>query len=397
MTLNILNDYIKLAGANGERLRPRGTGILDMSNEGFGFLRPLNNDESVSDIHVSRFTINNQGLRPGDIIFGQLLPPRGSGKLYTLQKVELINGYLPTALRTRQRFEKLEPEYPDQQISLETGRTPLATRVVDLVAPIGRGQRALIVAPPKAGKTIILKQIAASISANYPEINIVVVLIGERPEEITDMKRNIQGEIYGSSFDESVERQCRIAGRALERARRLVEMGNSVVVLLDSLTRLARAYNIITPGSGKTLSGGMDPNALYPPKKFFGAARNCSDGGSLTIVATTLVDTGSRLDDLIYEEFKGTGNMELHLDRSMAERRVFPAIDIIKSGTRHEEKLLDPQTLQMVWRLRRWAAYVAQEDNKGDTSKASERIIQQIKNSTSNSEFLFNLNKDSAK
>ena len=372
-----------------------GAGILDVNNEGFGFLRALDGSQSEQDIYVGRPIVKRYGLRQGDLVAGVLLPPRGNGRYFSLLAPEVVNGFSPRKAQDRPRFEKFSAVYPNQLLNLETSPKLLATRIIDLISPIGRGQRALIVAPPKAGKTVLLKQITQSISANHPDIHIIVALIGERPEEVTDMRRSVKAEVYSSTFDEPVEGHCHMAEMALDRARRLVESGENVVILLDSLTRLARAYNLNAPSSGKTLSGGMDPVALYPPKKFFGAARNCEDGGSLTIIATTLVDTGSRLDDLIYEEFKGTGNMELHLDRDMANRRIYPAIDIIKSGTRHEELLLDEATLSRVWLLRRMIAMASKDSNS--PSDAYERVRSLLLRAKNNAEFLETFNKPGSK
>ena len=372
-----------------------GAGILDVNNEGFGFLRALDGSQSEQDIYVGRPIVKRYGLRQGDLVAGVLLPPRGNGRYFSLLAPEVVNGFSPRKAQDRPRFEKFSAVYPNQLLNLETSPKLLATRIIDLISPIGRGQRALIVAPPKAGKTVLLKQITQSISANHPDIHIIVALIGERPEEVTDMRRSVKAEVYSSTFDEPVEGHCHMAEMALDRARRLVESGENVVILLDSLTRLARAYNLNAPSSGKTLSGGMDPVALYPPKKFFGAARNCEDGGSLTIIATTLVDTGSRLDDLIYEEFKGTGNMELHLDRDMANRRIYPAIDIIKSGTRHEELLLDEATLSRVWLLRRMIAMASKDSNS--PSDAYERVRSLLLRAKNNAEFLETFNKPGQK
>ncbi len=363
-----------------------GAGMIEIMNEGYGFLRPTNRQDKVEDIYVSRNVVKAYGLRKYDVVAGRIRPPGSSGRYYSLERPELVNSISPKEAAKRPRFEKLTATYPDERIKLETTPKQLAPRIIDIAAPIGRGQRALIVAPPKAGKTIILKQIAAAISKNHPEICLLVALIGERPEEVTDIRRSVDGEIYSSTFDEPAEYHAKVSETALERARRLVESGEDVVLLLDSLTRLARAYNVTAPSSGKTLSGGMDTAALYPPKMFFGAARNCEEGGSLTIIATALIETGSRLDDVIYEEFKGTGNMELHLDRSLAERRVFPAIDVEKSGTRHEEMLLDAKTLRQVWMLRRMIALLGQSST-GSTESA-ERIIERMAKTRTNKEFL---------
>ncbi|MCI0477528.1 MAG: transcription termination factor Rho, partial [Anaerolineales bacterium] len=298
------------------------------------------------------------------------------------------NGLDPEAAKARPDFDKLTPIYPNSQYKLETKQFILGTRLLDILAPIGRGQRGLIVSPPKAGKTTILKQIANGISENYPDAHLMVVLIGERPEEVTDMDRSVEAEVFSSTFDDVVENQTRVAEMALQRAKRLVEGGKDVVVMLDSITRLARAYNLVVPPSGRTLSGGFDPAALYPPKRFFGAARNLEEGGSLTIIGTCLVDTGSRMDDLIYEEFKGTGNSEMHLNRKLSERRIFPAMDIERSSTRREELLLDEETLSRVWTLRRMI------DMLGGGEDALEPVIQRLKKTATNKDFLATLNKD---
>ena len=368
-----------------------GAGVLDMPDKRYGFLRPIGGVGSDDDIYIKNDIIRRYGLRPGDLIAG---PVRSQGEKTRgrsnnpLLHAELVNGRDPEAARTRPKFERLTSIYPDQQICLETTPDRMNTRVIDIIAPIGKGQRALVVAPPKAGKTVVLKDIAHAVAENYPSISIVVALIGERPEEVTDMRRTIRGEVYSSTFDEAVEHQCATSERALARAKRLVESGEDVLLVLDSLTRLARAYNVKLPSSGKTLSGGMDPLALYPPKQFFGAARNCEEGGSLTIVATALIDTGSRLDDLIYEEFKGTGNMELHLDRQMAEKRVYPAVAMQRSSTRHEELLQSPDTLRQVWLLRRLISLLQEQYEGGNPTEASERILERLSKSPDNHAFL---------
>ena len=368
-----------------------GAGILDLLGDGYGFLRTPGKRGGTEDIYVSQSQVRRFALRQGDMIAGQVRPPTEGEKYFGLIRVELVNGYDPESAMKRPKFDQFTSIYPDEQIMLATTPKMMSTRMIDMVAPVGKGQRALIVAPPKAGKTVLLKQIAAGISENHPEIYIIVSLIGERPEEVTDMRRTIKGEVFSSTFDEPVEDHCRTAEVALDRARRLVESGENVVVLLDSLTRLARAYNLSVPSSGKTLSGGMDPNALYPPKRFFGAARNCEDAGSLTIVATALIDTGSRLDDLIYEEFKGTGNMELHLDRRMADRRLWPAIDIERSGTRHEELFQDESTLKQIWLLRRMMGIIGQDSNS--PTEAAERILERMTRTQTNEEFLASITK----
>src|SRR3954470_24374763 len=317
-------------------------GILEIMDDGFGFMRLSGGYlPSAEDVYVSQSQIRRFGLRTGDEVVGQVRPPKESEKYFSLLRVEAVNGQDAETAKRRPHFSDLTPVFPRQMLDLETTPQTLSTRLLNIVAPIGRGQRGLIVSPPKAGKTMLLKAIANGIAANYGnDAHLMVALIGERPEEVTDMVRSVRGEVVASTFDEPVEDHTKVAEMTLERAKRLVESGKDVVILLDSITRLARAYNLQMPPSGRTLSGGMDPIALYPPKKFFGAARNIEEGGSLTIIATCLVDTGSRMDDVVYEEFKGTGNMELHLDRKMSEKRVFPSIDIVKSGTRREELLL---------------------------------------------------------
>ena len=368
-----------------------GAGILDVHDKGYGFLRPVGGVGGDDDIYVTNSIIRKHGLRPGDLIAGSVRAQgektRGRSNNPLLHP-ELVNGRDTEFARTRPRFERLTSVYPDQQIRLETAPNRMNTRVIDIIAPIGKGQRALVVAPPKAGKTVILKDIAHAVAENYPSISIIVALIGERPEEVTDMRRTIKGEVYSSTFDEAVEHQCETSDRALDRAKRLVESGEDVLLVLDSLTRLARAFNVKLPSSGKTLSGGMDPLALYPPKQFFGAARNCEEGGSLTIVATALIDTGSRLDDLIYEEFKGTGNMELHLDRQMAEKRIYPAVAMERSSTRHEELLQSNETLRQVWLLRRMLSLLQQQYDGGNPTEASERILERLGKSPDNHSFL---------
>jgi len=367
-----------------------GAGILDILPDQFGFLRPPGQKNSPNDIHVSRSIIRKNKLRQGDFVLAQIdFPDEGGSQRYPgAINIEAVNGFSVEHIENRVNFDKFTSIYPNEQIILENEPKVLSSRIIDLVSPIGKGQRALIVAPPKAGKTILLKDIANSIEKNAPEIKLIVALIGERPEEVTDMRRSVKGEVFSSTFDEPVEDHCKTSETALERARRLVESGENVVLLLDSLTRLGRAYNIAVPSSGKTLSGGMDPYALYPPKKFFGAARNCEEGGSLTIIATALVDTGSRLDDLIYEEFKGTGNMELHLDRGLAERRIWPAINIEKSGTRHEELLQNESTLGKITQIRRIMAAFPSDNNE---KTWTEKIVDGLKAAQSNQDFLDNM------
>ncbi len=365
-----------------------GGGVLQIVEDGIGFLRSDHLPPGPEDVYVSQSQIRRFGLRTGDMVIGQVRPPKETEKYFGLLRVEAVNGLDPEAAKARPDFDKLTPIFPNQQYKLETKQNILATRLLDMLAPIGRGQRGLIVSPPKAGKTTILKQIANGISENYPDAHLMVVLIGERPEEVTDMDRSVDAEVFSSTFDDVVENQTRVAEMALQRAKRLVEGGKDVVVMLDSITRLARAYNLVVPPSGRTLTGGFDPAALYPPKHFFGAARNLEEGGSLTIIGTCLVDTGSRMDDLIYEEFKGTGNSEVHLNRKLTERRIFPAIDPEKSSTRREELLIDEETLQRIWTLRRMM------DMMGGGAEAIEPVIQRLIMVRSNKEFLATLNKD---
>jgi transcription termination factor Rho len=361
-------------------------GILDIVSDGFGFLRGDRMLPGPDDVYVSQSQIRRFGLRTGDRIWGQIRPPKESERFYSLLRVEMINGVDPETARKRPSFDQLTPIFPNEQVKLETEPNLLHTRLVDLIAPIGRGQRGLIVSPPKAGKTMLLKAIANGITTNYADIHMMVLLIGERPEEVTDMRRSVKGDVISSTFDEPVEDHTKVAEMTLERAKRLVEGGQDVVILMDSITRLARAYNLDMPPSGRTLSGGIDPVALYPPKRFFGAARNIEGGGSLTIIATCLVDTGSRMDDVIYEEFKGTGNMELHLDRKLAEKRIFPALDIQRSSTRREELLLGPDALRQVWTLRRMVSMLG--DNEG-----TELMLTRMAKTKTNVEFLQTLSK----
>ncbi|MEI8133145.1 MAG: transcription termination factor Rho [Leptolinea sp.] len=381
--------------AEKDGLEVRG-GVLEILQEGIGFLRQ-NYAIGSEDVYVSQAQLRRYELRSGDLVIGHARPPRESERHFGLLKVETINGVPAEELHKRRRFEDLTPIFPDKRFDLETDRGILSTRFINLVAPIGRGQRGMIVSPPKAGKTTILKQIANSISTNYPDVHLIITLIGERPEEVTDMDRSVDAEVVASTFDEQVTSHVRAAEIALDRAKRIVEMGRDVVILMDSLTRLARAYNLVVNPSGRTLSGGMDPTALYPPKRFFGAARNLEEGGSLTIIATALVDTGSRLDDVVYEEFKGTGNMELHLSRRLQERRVFPAIDIERSSTRREELLLGPDILQRAWLMRRMYLQMIAPPPQGagmDTSVGTEAILQRLTRTRSNQEFLENLTED---
>ena len=361
-------------------------GVLTVVDDGFGFLRGERLLPGRNDVYVSRSQISRFGLRSGDYVTGQVRQPKDSEKYYGLLRVDAVNGMDPEEAKRRSDFDTLTPIFPNNIIRLETDASELSQRMVDLFAPIGRGQRALIVSPPKAGKTMLLKSIAHGISVNSPEMHLMVLLIGERPEEVTDMRRSVRGEVVASTFDEPVEDHTRVAEAALERAKRLVEGGTDVVILMDSVTRLARAYNLAMPTSGRTLSGGMDPVALYPPKRFFGAARCSEEGASLTIVATCLVETGSRLDEVIFEEFKGTGNMELRLTRRLAERRVYPAIDVLASSTRREELLFDEEELRQIWLLRRMAAMV--EDAGND---ATERVLERVSKTETNEEFLLSL------
>jgi transcription termination factor Rho len=365
-----------------------GGGVLEIIQDGIGFLRSDNLRPGAEDVYVSQSQIRRFALRTGDLVIGQVRPPKENEKYFGLLRVEAVNGLDPEVTKTRPRFGGRTPIFPNERFRLETLGTILSTRLIDLVSPIGRGQRGLIVSPPKAGKTTILKQIANGISANHPEVLLMVVLIGERPEEVTDMDRSVAAEVYSSTFDDPVNDHVRVAEMALERGKRLVEHSRDVVILLDSITRLARAYNLVVPPSGRTLSGGLDPSALYPPKRFFGAARNIEEGGSLTIIATCLVDTGSRMDDVIYEEFKGTGNMELVLSRRLAERRIYPALDIERSSTRREELLLESDTLSRVWLVRRMI------DMMGGGAETAEAVILRMQKTRDNAEFLATINQD---
>jgi len=360
-------------------------GFLDTQPEGHGFLRPKF-IHSARDIYISQSQIRRFMLRPGDLVEGVARPPKDTERYYGLLKVEKVNGMPADDAMKRPYFDDLTPIYPNKLIKLATEETPLSTRIIDLIAPIGFGQRGMIVSPPKAGKTTILKQIAAGISENFPDVHLMAALIGERPEEVTDISMSVKGEVVASNFDEPPENQTRVAEITLDRAKRLVELGKDVVILLDSITRLARAYNLAVEPSGRTLSGGFDPAALHPAKRFFGAARNCQEGGSLTIIGTALVETGSRMDDLIYEEFKGTGNMELHLDRKLAERRIFPAINIERSGTRGEERILDEAAYKKIVTMRRMM------DMLNDDERTM-RLVEQLSKVKSNEDFLENLGK----
>jgi transcription termination factor Rho len=389
---------LRIMQADAERrgLELRG-GILEIMNEGMGFLRADHYLPGPNDIYVSQSQIRRFGLRTGDMVIGQIRPPKDTEKYYGLLRVESINGMDPEDAKGRPKFEDLTPIFPEERFDLETDRHTLATRMINLVTPVGKGQRGLIVSPPKAGKTTVLKQIANSISLKYPKVHLMVALIGERPEEVTDMDRSVDAEVISSTFDEPVNSHVRVAEMALERAKRLVEIGRDVVILMDSLTRLARAYNLMVTPSGRTLSGGLDPAALYPPKRFFGAARNIEDGSSLTIIATCLVDTGSRMDDVVYEEFKGTGNMELHLSRRLQERRIFPAFDIERSSTRREELLLGPDITPIVWLMRRMFSHMVSPPPNGagmDITNATEAILQRMARTDNNIEFLETLQEE---
>jgi len=381
------------AEADGNHFRGGVLEIVEDDKQAMGFLRGPTYLPGKDDIYVSNSQIRRIGLRTGDMVYGQVRIPKDNEKYYSLLRVEAVNGTNPDIVKNRTRYESLTPIFPEQKIKLETKGHILSTRLIDLVSPIGRGQRGLIVSPPKAGKTTVLKEIANGISENYTDVHLMIVLIGERPEEVTDMERSTQGEVVSSTFDEPVKNHCRVAEMALERAKRLVESDRDVVILLDSITRLARAYNLTVPPSGRTLSGGLDPGALYPPKRFFGTARNLEFGGSLTIIATTLVDTGSRMDDVIYEEFKGTGNMELVLSRRLQERRIFPAFDIERSSTRREDLLMSGDELQRVYTMRRMLGHLM--DTPGyDISSATAAVLQRLRGTKTNYEFLETLTKD---
>ena len=376
---DLINDILKTqAEALGYRFNG---GTLECMSEGYGFLRPSGLLPSSNDIYVSASQIRRFGLRNGDVVWGIIRPPKDQEHYEALLRVENVNFTDPEAARRRPHFEALPPIFPTEKLELETDRKQIATRIVDIFAPIGKGQRALIVSPPKAGKTTLLKNLAHSITTNHPEVILMVLLIDERPEEVTDMARSVDGEIIASTFDRPAEEHLRVAGLALEKAKRLVEVSKDVVLLLDSITRLARASNLIVPPSGRTLSGGMDPAARYFPKKFFGAARNIENGGSLTIIGTSLVETGSRMDDVIYEEFKGTGNMEVHLSRKISEQRIFPALDITRSGTRKEELMVPEADLQRIWGLRRKIANM-------DEAEVLNLILDKLRNTPTNRDFL---------
>ena len=360
-------------------------GVLDINRaEGFGFLRPINYSSSQEDIYISSSQIRRFDLRNGDLVSGTARPPRQGEKFNGLMQVGFVNGKDPEEAKERDHFPGLTPLYPEKQMILETTKGRIASRMLDLICPIGFGQRGLIVAPPKAGKTSLLKEIANGITTNHPEAELIILLIDERPEEVTDIERTVNAEVVYSTFDQLPENHIKISELVLERVLRLVEDGRDVIILMDSLTRLARAYNLTIPPSGRTLSGGIDPAAFYRPKKFFGSARNIEEGGSLTILATALVETGSRMDDVIYEEFKGTGNSEIHLSRELAERRVFPAIDVKRSGTRKEEMLLSKEIIDVIWKVR--------HSIKGDGLETSEQLVKQLKETKSNDDFVRRLN-----
>jgi len=377
----VLTEHMSQAGA------VRAEGTLEVLPDGYGFLRSsdYNYLPGPDDIYVSPSQIRRFSLRKGDTVRGLIRPPKSGERYFALLKVESINDDRPERNKEKILFDNLTPVYPDARFNLDWDPEELSTRVLDLVAPIGKGQRALIVAPPRTGKTVLLQNIAKAITSHHPDVSLIVLLIDERPEEVTDMQRNVRGEVVSSTFDEPAQRHTQVAEMVIEKAKRLVEHGRDVVILLDSITRLARAYNTVVPSSGKVLSGGLDSNALHKPKRFFGAARNLEEGGSLTIVGTALVDTGSRMDEVIFEEFKGTGNMEIHLDRRLADRRVFPAFDITKSGTRKEELLLDGDTLNRMWILRKVISQMG-------TIEAMEFLLGKIKGTASNEDFLASMN-----
>lgn len=373
----------KLSTMKEEQGQLMASGILDVMPDGYGFLRPLAYMPSYDDIYVSQSQIRKFDLRPGDRITGLSRKPKENERYFALLRVEKVNGQAPDSSPERLHFDGLTPIYPKQRLDMETTPDAVSARIIDLVAPVGKGQRGLIVAPPKAGKTELIKKIANSIATNHPEVEIIILLIDERPEEVTDMQRSVAAEVISSTFDEPPENHIKVAELTLERAKRVVEHKKDVVILLDSITRLARAYNLVVPPSGRTLSGGVDPSALHKPKRFFGAARNVEEGGSLTILATALVETGSRMDDVIFEEFKGTGNMELILDRRLAERRIFPAIDIKRSGTRKEEMLLSAEELSFIWQLRKMI-------NSIDTAEAAESLLEKMNHYPTNENLVEN-------
>jgi len=369
----------RLFSENGEQ--SSASGMLEIMSDGFGFLRRRNYNFSDDDIYISASQIRRFNMRTGDIISGRIRPPKDNERYYALLQVEQINGEDPEKLSSRPHFSSLVPIHPDQVIKMETEPNILSTRIIDLLIPIGKGQRGMVVSPPKAGKTMLLKQLANSVSVNHPEMKLIILLIDERPEEVTDMERSVNADVVSSTFDQKPENHIRLAELVLERSQRLVEQGQDVCVLIDSITRLTRAYNLVIPPSGRTLSGGIDPSAFYKPKRFFGAARNIDKGGSLTVLATAIVETGSRMDDVVYEEFKGTGNMELHLDRRISDRRIFPAIDISRSGTRREELLLDEHKIELMWALRRAMG-------NSTSIEFLEKLMDRLRKTKSNEEFL---------
>ena len=385
---------VRQAASNRNQLTA--SGILEVMDAGHGLLRSMQYPPVAGDVFVGQSQIRRSNLKTGDTVTGLVRPPKDGERHYGLTRVTSINLLDPEQQNPagRRVFESLTPIFPNDHVVLEHSQGGLPCRMIDLFAPIGLGQRGLVVSPPKAGKTTVLRQIAAAVTENHPDVILMVVLIGERPEEVTEMRRAVNGDVFASTFDESVEEQCRVAELAVERAKRMTETGRDVVILLDSITRLTRAYNLALPTSGRTLSGGIDPAALYPAKRFIGAARNLEEGGSLTIIATCLLDTGSRMDEVIYEEFKGTGNMELHLDRRLADQRYFPAIDVVRSGTRREELLYDAETVPQIWLLRRMVTLASGGDqaNMGDATK---RVLERLARTRTNSEFLTNLTKDS--
>ncbi len=363
-----------------------GGGVLDIVDENKGYLRPKHYKPGTDDVYVSQSQIRRFGLRDGDLVIGQMRPPKENERYFSLLRVEAVNNDDPEAAKRRPIFESLTPIFPEERFLLESPYDTPATRLLSMITPIGKGQRGLIVSPPKAGKTTVLKHIANGILASHPEVILMVALIGERPEEVTDMARSVNAEVISSTFDEHTRNHAKAAEATLARAKRLVEAGEEVVILLDSITRLSRAYNLVVQPSGRTLSGGLDPAALYPPKHFFGAARNIENGGSLTIIATCLVNTGSRMDDMIYEEFKGTGNMELHLSRRLQERRVFPAFDIERSSTRREELLIDENTLEKVWLMRQ--RFLDSQASGYSSEQAMKELLRVLRRTRSNEEFL---------
>ncbi len=375
------------AERRGHKLRG---GVLEVVDDGIGFLRAENYLPGSNDIYVSQSQVKKFNLRTGDMVIGQVRPPKDNEKYFGLLRVDAVNGLAPEESKYRANFEDLTPIFPLERFDLETIPRIISTRMLNLIAPIGKGQRGLIVSPPKAGKTSVLKDVANAISKNYPDVHLMIALVGERPEEVTDMDRSVDAEVIASTFDDPVHHHVKVAEMALERAKRLVEIGRHVVLLLDSITRLARAYNLVVPTSGRTLSGGIDPSAVQPPKRIFGAARNVEEGGSLTIIATCLVNTGSKMDDVIYEEFKGTGNMELHLNRRLQERRIFPAFDVEQSSTRREELLLGPDILQRVYTLRRMWGHLAESDPTGNIG-ATEQLLSNFRQFDTNEDFLNSL------